>query len=140
MAWVTDACLCRAMADHEDDESATTRPSSETAKEELPSEDELAEIEAERKRRLAEENRPEMATVDNSGVTLPTVEKWAEDHPAEAVGTADPAQKFRENPPSEDEIAAIAEEREHRLDPANRPDGAEVDNTHRTFQDGHFVD
>ena len=36
---------------------------------------------------------------------------------------------FRENPPSEDEVAEIEAERERRLAPENRPDNAEVDNT-----------
>lgn len=59
----------------------------------------------------------------------------------EAVrGTADPGRKFREMEVSEDEKREIAEERERRLDPANRPEGAEVDNTDRTFEDGEFKD
>ena len=36
---------------------------------------------------------------------------------------------FRENPPSDEEVAEIEEERERRLAPENRPDNAEVDNT-----------
>jgi hypothetical protein len=44
-------------------------------------------------------------------------------------GTADPSKAFRENPPSEEEVAEIEAERERRLDPANRPKNAEVDNT-----------
>ncbi len=42
--------------------------------------------------------------------------------------------------PPEDEIQEIEEERERRLDPDNRPEGAEVDNTQRTFEDGEFKD
>lgn len=44
-----------------------------------------------------------------------------------------------EKPPPE-EIEKIEAEREERLDPANRPDNAEVDNTDRTFEDGGFKD
>jgi hypothetical protein len=58
----------------------------------------------------------------------------------EVRGTSDPGAKFREMEVSEEEQREIAEERERRLDPANRPPNAEVDNTDRTFQDGHFVD
>ncbi len=45
----------------------------------------------------------------------------------------------QEKPPQE-EIDKIEAEREERLDPENRPDNAEVDNTDRTFEDGHFKD
>ena len=41
---------------------------------------------------------------------------------------------------TEEEQHEIAEERERRLDPDNRPEGAEVDNTERTFEDGEFKD
>ena len=44
-----------------------------------------------------------------------------------------------EKPPPE-EIEEIETERAERLDPDNRPDNAEVDNTQRTFEDGHFKD
>ena len=57
-----------------------------------------------------------------------------------SAGSADPSQAFRENPPDEGEIQEIEEERERRLDPDNRPENAEVDNTGRTFEDGEFVD
>ncbi|GAA4696267.1 hypothetical protein GCM10023226_38360 [Nocardioides nanhaiensis] len=42
--------------------------------------------------------------------------------------------------PSEEEIREIEEERERRLDPANRPENAEVDNTQRDFdpEEGEF--
>ena len=56
------------------------------------------------------------------------------------VGTADPSKRFREMEVSEEEEREIAEERERRLDPANRPENSEVDNTHRTFEDGEFKD
>ena len=99
----------------------------------MADEDEIAEIEAERKRRLAPENRPDDAEVDNSGATLPTVEEFAklnEDEDQEgAAGRADPSVVFRENPPSDEEVAEIEEERKRRLAPENRPDNAEVDNT-----------
>jgi hypothetical protein len=60
----------------------------------------------------------------------------------ESAGTADPTAKFREDQPSPDEIEQIEEERAERLDPANRPPNAEVDNTQRTFDPakGDFID
>lgn len=44
--------------------------------------------------------------------------------------------------PPEGEVKEMEEERERRLDPDNRPEGAEVDNTHREFDSstGHFTD
>lgn len=44
--------------------------------------------------------------------------------------------------PPEEEIAEIEEERKARLDPDNRPENAEVDNTGRTFNSeaGDFED
>jgi hypothetical protein len=44
--------------------------------------------------------------------------------------------------PDEDTKQEIEEEREKRLDPENRPDGAEIDNTGRTFdhEHGKFTD
>ena len=44
--------------------------------------------------------------------------------------------------PPDDEIADIEKERERRLDPENRPENAEVDNTDRTFnaKEGDFED
>ena len=99
----------------------------------MADEDEIAEIEAERKRRLAPENRPDNAEVDNSGETLPTVEEFARLNEGEdqegTAGRADPSEVFRENPPSDEEVAEIEEERKRRLAPENRPDNAEVDNT-----------
>lgn len=41
---------------------------------------------------------------------------------------------------SPEEIQQIEAERKERLDPDNRPTNAEVDNTERTFEDGHFKD
>lgn len=98
---------------------------------ETPNDQDQQEIDAERERRLAPENRPENAEVDNSGKTLPTVEEFAERNPGgEGVaGTADPGKFFREHPPSEEEVAEIEAERERRLAPENRPENAEVDNT-----------
>ncbi len=43
--------------------------------------------------------------------------------------SSDPSKRFRENPPDDDEVKEIEEERARRLAPENRPDGAEVDNT-----------
>ena len=44
--------------------------------------------------------------------------------------------------PSEEEQARVEEERQERLDPDNRPEGAEVDNTDRDFdhEKGLFTD
>jgi hypothetical protein len=44
--------------------------------------------------------------------------------------------------PPDDEVREIEDERERRLDPDNRPDDAEVDNTERTFDSdtGRFTD
>ena len=44
--------------------------------------------------------------------------------------------------PDEETKRQIEEDRKERLDPANRPDGAEVDNTDRTFDQtrGQFTD
>ncbi len=44
--------------------------------------------------------------------------------------------------PPEEEIKEIEEERERRLDPDNRPENSEVDNTERTFDfdKGEFKD
>ena len=50
-----------------------------------------------------------------------------------SAGSADPSKAFRENPPDEGEIQEIEEERDRRLDPENRPQGSEIDNTGRTF-------
>jgi len=94
---------------------------------------EVEAIEAERERRLAPENRPDNTEVDNTNATLPTVEEFAElnagDEQEGSAGNADPAAAFRKIQPSEDEIAEIEAERERRLDPRNRPENTEVDNT-----------
>jgi hypothetical protein len=44
--------------------------------------------------------------------------------------------------PDDETKQDMEEEREHRLDPDNRPDGAEIDNTDRTFdvERGQFTD
>lgn len=108
------------------------------------SDEERAEIDEERKRRLDPENRPDDAEIDNSDANLPTVEEFnrasADEETEGSVGTSDPSEKFRENPPSDDEVKEIEEERKRRLDPDHRPDNVEVDNTGRTFKDGGFVD
>jgi len=52
-----------------------------------------------------------------------------------SAGSSDPSKRFRDNPPDESEQKEIEEERERRLDPENRPEGSEVDNTPRTFDD-----
>ncbi len=104
--------------------------------------DEIATIEAERRRRLDPDNRSAGTEVDNTHATLPTLEAWRAEHPDddESVGTSDPSKTFAEMEVSEEERAEIAAERERRLDPANRPEGAEVDNTGRTVVDGRFID
>lgn len=57
------------------------------------------------------------------------------------AGDSSAAQRagIHEKPPPE-EVEAIEAERERRLDPDNRPDNAEIDNTQRTFEDGQFQD
>lgn len=106
---------------------------------EKPPQSEVEEIEAERERRLAPENRPDNAEVDNTDATLPTVEEFAELNAGEeqegSAGTSDPSQAFREIHPSEEEVAEIEEERERRLAPENRPDNAEIDNTGENMPD-----
>ncbi len=107
-------------------------PAAESAAPEV-SEEERREIEEERQRRLDPANRPEGAEVDNTGVTLPVVEEFArlnaEGDVEGAAGTSDPSEIFRAIEVSDEERREIEEERRRRLDPANRPDGAEVDNT-----------
>ena len=68
----------------------------------------------------------------------PTDEHSAEDEGK--AGSADPSKRFREMEISEEEQREIEEERQERLDPDNRPDNSEVDNTNRTFEDGEFKD
>jgi hypothetical protein len=101
--------------------------------EEKPPQERIEEIESDREQRLDPDNRPENSEVDNTDATLPTVEEFARLNEGEdqegAAGTADPSETFRENPPSDDEVKEIEAERERRLDPENRPENAEVDNT-----------
>ena len=135
------------MTDHGTDEDATDATSDEqetggyeghgeaaAALEETPPEARVKEIEEERGERLDPDNRPENAEVNNTDAELPTVEEFkqlnADDDNAEGkAGTADPTEAFRENPPSDEEVKEIEEERERRLDPDNRPENAQVDNT-----------
>jgi hypothetical protein len=49
--------------------------------------------------------------------------------------SSDPSKRFRENPPDDDEVKEIEEERARRLAPENRPDGAEIDNTGENMPD-----
>jgi len=96
------------------------------------SDERVAEIEDERHRRLDPDNRPDNAEIDNTGAELPTVEEFARrerEEQGDGGGTADPGERFRELEVSEEERAEIEEERRRRLDPDNRPDNAEVDNT-----------
>ena len=98
-----------------------------------PPDDEVSEIEEERARRLDPDNRPDNAEVDNTDAELPTVEEFArreaEEKDGSEQGTSDPSEKFRQMEVTEEEQAEIEEERQRRLDPDNRPDNAEVDNT-----------
>ena len=100
---------------------------------EVPSQSEIEEIEAERERRLAPENRPENSEIDNSDAELPTVREFEELNADEdqegSAGSADPSEVFRKMKPSEEEVAEIEEERERRLAPENRPENSEIDNT-----------
>jgi hypothetical protein len=68
---------------------------------------------------------------DSSGGDDPAAEEGS-------AGSADPSKTFRENPPDEEEQKEIEEERERRLDPENRPEGSEVDNTPRTFDEDEW--
>ena len=70
----------------------------------------------------------------------PEVEEQPDAEDEQKAGSADPSKRFREMDVSEEEQREIAEERERRLDPDNRPEGAEVDNTQRTVVDGGFKD
>jgi len=123
-----------------DEQSAGSADPSQRFREEDVPEDEQQEIEEERERRLDPDNRPEGAAVDNTDGMPEVVKEFDEEHPPDAAGTSDPAEKFREMEVSEEEQREMAEERERRLDPDNRPESAEVDNTGRTFKDGEFVD
>ena len=125
------------MTDQESDDQASDgfegHGEAAAALEETPPEEKVREIEEERERRLDPDNRPENAVVDNTDAELPTVREFEELNADEAdeaaAGTADPTEKFREDKPSEEEVREIEEERERRLDPDNRPENAEVDNT-----------
>jgi len=118
--------------DHDDQQPSGTGDPGEGFAEQPP-ESEVAEIEAERERRLAPENRPENAEIDNTDTTLPTVEEFAKlnagDEQEGSAGSSDPAAAFREIEPSEEEVAEIEAERERRLAPENRPENTEIDNT-----------
>jgi hypothetical protein len=136
------------MSDEQTDDAPADEGSGGPA-EHLPDDEARPEIEEERQRRLAPENRPEMSEVDNSDAELPTVQAWYDEHEGGSedgeevegqAGSSDPSARFREMEISEEEQREIAEERERRLAPENRPDNTEVDNTGRTFEDGHFVD
>jgi hypothetical protein len=109
--------------------------------------EEIEDIEQTRKERLDPANRPENAEVDNTGETpLPTVEKFEKLNEGEDVegvaGSSDPSKRFREMDVPESTLDEIEQTREMRLDPENRPENAEVDNSDRSFdsQRGHFTD
>lgn len=59
-----------------------------------------------------------------------------------ASEATEPDQPTDEGADPEPDVEAIEEERERRLDPDNRPDNAEVDNTERDFDvvEGRFTD
>lgn len=115
------------MTEHRGDGEPVTGPGADPT--------EVEEIEAERARRLAPENRPEGAVVDNTGDNAPdldAVDPAAGDDQADREGTAgtsDPTARFRDIEVSEEERREIEAERTRRLAPENRPDGTEVDNT-----------
>ena len=121
------------MTDDDREDEAGREPSSDPSKsfrENPPDDVEVKEIEEERERRLAPENRPDGAEIDNTGDRMPEIARSDPEESAEGqAGHADPSEVFRENPPDDDEVKEIEEERERRLAPENRPDGAEVDNT-----------
>lgn len=111
------------------------------------SQQEIEDIEQTRQERLDPDNRPENAEVDNTGETpLPTVEKFAQMNEGEDVegsaGSSDPSKRFREMEVPQETVEEIEHTRETRLDPDNRPENAEVDNSTRSFdtQRGHFTD
>jgi hypothetical protein len=65
----------RLNADDEQEGSAGSADPSEVFRRNQPSEEEVREIEAERERRLAPENRPDNAEVDNTGDRVPDAAK-----------------------------------------------------------------
>ena len=79
---------------HAESAEKSTGDTTEVFQEKPPS-SEVEEIEAERERRLAPENRPENAEIDNSDEELPTVQEFeelnADDDQEGSAGTADPA-------------------------------------------------
>jgi hypothetical protein len=124
--------------DHEDEGGRTpTSDPSKAFRENPPEDGEVKEIEEERERRLAPENRPDGAEIDNTGDKMPEIARSdPDDESAEGqAGHADPGEVFRENPPDDDEVKEIEEERERRLAAENRPDGAEIDNTGENMPD-----
>ncbi len=124
------------MSDEQDEQQEHADEGDETEESAAPepSEDERARIEEEREQRLDPDNRPENAEIDNADAELPTVKEFAQREAEEAddeaeQGSADPTEKFREIEVSDEEREEIEAERERRLDPDNRPENAEVDNT-----------
>lgn len=92
-------------------------------------------------------DRPPNAEVNNTGELPEVVKEFERLNEGEEVegkaGSSDPSRRFREQPPpSDEELAQHEEQRERRLDPENRPDKAEVDNTEREFdpEKGVFLD
>ena len=110
------------------------------------SQQEIEEIEKAREERFRDENRPENAEVDNTDADLPTVQRFREMTEGEDVegeaGSSDPSKRFREMEIPPERVDEIEQTREQRLDPENRMENAEVDNSDRTFdpQRGHFTD
>jgi hypothetical protein len=76
------------------------------------------------------------AVSDREGGHTMTEQRSDRKTPAAAM-----SEQFTQKPP-EDVIEEMEAERRRRLDPQNRPDGAEVDNTHREFDSeaGMFTD
>ena len=114
-------------------------PDAQDALQERPPPAEVEEIEAERRRRLAPENRPENAEVDNTGRTLPTVEEFArrdaDGQQEGSAGSADPSEVFRRMRPTDDEVAEIEAERRRRHPPENPPANAQVAHTRANMPD-----
>ena len=119
------------------------------------SQEEIDEIEADRERRLAPENRPEMAVVDNTDKDLDDLASGgASDSDSDSESDRDGADGSESSGRgkssglpdpeeiSQEELDEIEAERERRLAPENRPETAVVDNTQREFdlERGEFVD
>lgn len=149
---------------NEQEEGRTQRANGGLPDPEEMSQEEIDEIEAERKRRLDPDNRPEMAEVDNTHLEFDfergelvdreelfrrKAESSREESSSAGSGQEGANEKRSSDSGlpdldemSQEEIDQIEAERERRLDPENRPDMAEVDNTDKEFdfERGELVD